>query len=381
MGVYPNYGGVEKVTTILSNKLVDLGYSISIISFEQPFLELANELNPKVKIYKFPHKSVLNLKNINFMREILINNNINIIINQWCLPYPVTLLCNQAMRGTQCKKLLAVHHNMPDNNSLIQKYNILLKKHGGLKNKLLLNFSKILTGLSLNLVYKNSTSYILLSPRFIGNFKNITKIKKIDKIRSITNPLTIAENKDFDFSLKENILLYVGRIDYNQKRVSRLIDVWEQLSKKHCDWKFIVVGDGPELPDIIRIANEKKLKNIYFEGFKSPEDYYKKTKILIMSSEYEGLPLVLCEAMNYGVVPVVYNSFQTASEIINHDINGILVDPMNGSFDTSQMVLAISKLIEDNNLLEISKSAYLKSKLYDLDNVVQQWIELFNEEE
>lgn len=378
MGVYPNYGGVEKVSTILANKFLNLGYGVSIISFEQPFPELASELNIGVNLYQFPESGKFSRKNIEFLRQILIKNNIEVIINQWCLPYPITYLCNQAMKGTNCKRLYAAHHNMPDNNSLIQKYSMLLDENKNINNKVMLGLSKFLTGLSIKLVYNNSTNYILLSNSFKINFKKITKLKKIDKIRVITNPLTTVENNTIESLEKENIILYVGRVDYNQKRLLRLLDVWNFIYKKIPNWKFVIVGDGPDLADLKEKAKSMELERIFFEGFQSPEIYYKKSKILVMSSEYEGFGLVICEGMNYGVVPVVYNSFEAARDIIDDGVNGYLISPVGGKFNAKNMANTILKLV-NSNLDEISNAAFLKSKKYNLDTISKEWINLFNE--
>ena len=63
MGIYPNYGGVEKVTTILANEFAKQGMCVSIVSFEQPVPELAGELLPGIRLYKLDYP-VLTRNNI-----------------------------------------------------------------------------------------------------------------------------------------------------------------------------------------------------------------------------------------------------------------------------------------------------------------------------
>ncbi|MEP0305179.1 MAG: hypothetical protein ABJD98_18760, partial [Maribacter dokdonensis] len=69
MGLYPNYGGTEKVTTVLANAFVERGHSVSIASFEQPHPELKDEeLDPSIDLLKlsFP---VRRKKNVHLLEH------------------------------------------------------------------------------------------------------------------------------------------------------------------------------------------------------------------------------------------------------------------------------------------------------------------------
>lgn len=127
MGTYPSYGGVEKVSTVLANEFVQRGYGVSIISFEQPFPELAlKELNPNIKLYKLK-KPVYTKKNIKILSTIIQNQNIDILINQWAVPFYVARLCHHALQGSNCK-LITVHHNLPNTNARIKGIEIKIEK-------------------------------------------------------------------------------------------------------------------------------------------------------------------------------------------------------------------------------------------------------------
>ena len=98
----------------------------------------------------------------------------------------------------------------------------------------------------------------------------------------------------------------MGRIDYNQKRVFRVVDTWAMIEKRFPDWRLTIVGDGPERVSIELLAKRIGLQHVNFEGFQKPHRYYEQASALILTSEYEGFPLVLAECMSFGVVPVVY---------------------------------------------------------------------------
>ena len=87
MGTYPSYGGVEKVSTVLANEFVKRGYGVSIISFEQPVPELASEeLDSSIKLFKL-EKPVYTKNNIKRLSAIIQDNRIDILINQWAVPF------------------------------------------------------------------------------------------------------------------------------------------------------------------------------------------------------------------------------------------------------------------------------------------------------
>ena len=77
------------------------------------------------------------------------------------------------------------------------------------------------------------------------------------------------------------------------------------------DWKLNIIGNGPDLDYLKKRANKMNLERIFFVGHQDPEPYYKRAKIFCMTSSYEGVPLVISEAQNYNVFPILFNSFAT----------------------------------------------------------------------
>ena len=118
------------------------------------------------------------------------------------------------------------------------------------------------------------------------------------------------------------------------------------------------------------------LTNISFEGFKSPEPYYKEASVFCLTSAYEGFGLVLVEAMSYGVVPVAFNSYGAAEDVIDNCVNGYLVKP----FDKQGYIKIVEYLIGDKlRLLEMSTQSVLKAKAFSVDNIGNQWVKLYQE--
>lgn len=77
--------------------------------------------------------------------------------------------------------------------------------------------------------------------------------------------------------------------------------------------------------NLVEKVIQLKLNNVLFEGFQSPLEYYKRASLLILTSEYEGFPLVLAEAMSFGVIPVVYGSYSAVYDIISDGVDGVIL--------------------------------------------------------
>lgn len=377
MGIYPSYGGVEKVSTILANEFVNRGYEVTIVSFDQPHPELVEkELNPTVKLYKldFP---VSKKSNINALREIVKIRSIDIIINQWAVPFYVASLCRKALKGTD-GKLVTVHHNLPDTNAKIKDLEIRLESGLGNRifNRIKLRAVRLISRINLRMVYNVSDLYIVLSESFIPIVQRFIRLKKLDHIISLPNPITIPVPSGFDENSKENEIICVGRIEYNQKRTFRLLEVWEKLQDKFPDWKLTFVGDGPDKSDLVNRIISKGLKRVNITGFTDPIKYYSRAKILVMTSEYEGMPLVLAEGMCHGVIPVVLNSFPSCSDLIpNRGIGRIVTMPFSAeSFSQYLKELMDSQMLQK----KLSRNAYEHSLEYSLPSIVDKWEQIFS---
>lgn len=374
MGTYPSYGGVEKVTTVLSNCFVKKGHAVSIVSFEQPCMEIAeNELDSTVRLYKL-EKPVSDKKNIRELHRIIVDRDIDFLISQWAVPFYVARLCREAMRNTKCK-LISVHHNVPDMNAQIMKIKQDIENHNGSKllNKIKLGLVRTISRLSLRSVYNKSDRYVVLSKSFKEIAKNYMWLRDCSKMISLPNPVTTDGH--FNKDLKENEILYVGRIENNQKRCFRLLEIWRELYHCYPDWRLTIVGDGPDRKIIENRINELNLKNIYITGFTDPKPYYERAKLLLLVSDFEGLPLVITEGMSYGVIPIVLNSFASCRDLITDGISGSIV---NEPFDSEIFNKVVKQYLDSPELLAYtSEKAEELSRNFSLPKVALQWEKLF----
>ena len=110
-----------------------------------------------------------------------------------------------------------------------------------------------------------------------------------------------------------------------------------------------------------------------FEGFKDPKPYYQKAKIICLTSIYEGWGMVLTEAMQFGCVPIAFDSFPAIRDIIIPNETGILVKP----FSKKEYIFKLIHLMEDDNYrTQLSQKGFEYVKKFDKSNILPKWIEL-----
>jgi glycosyltransferase involved in cell wall biosynthesis len=281
------------------------------------------------------------------------------------------MVWKMATYGTNCK-VYSVHHGSPDINMHIQSLKRKVES-GTWYLRGVYGLVREVSRLSLAFCIRNSHRFILLSPSFIPVAQKFSRVKSAEKFLSIPNPISIPL-PDEDIS-REKEIIYVGRIEYNQKRTDRVIDIWKELESKYPDWKLTIVGDGEDREDLQKRIDGYGLKRVEITGFVNPINYYKRSSILLLTSEYEGFGLVVAEAMSQGVVPVVYNSFESVKDLITDGYNGVLVEK---PFSVSGFVRRVQELIENTELHVLSQNSRIASKRFSVNTIVQDWYQLWN---
>jgi glycosyltransferase involved in cell wall biosynthesis len=241
-----------------------------------------------------------------------------------------------------------------------------------------LKIAKLLTKIYLKFSIFSSDKFVLLSDAFIPLLKEFVGIHSEAKITSIPNPVSIPKEfiaSNLQLSSKDNIITYVGRIDSNQKRVERIIRLWEDIQDILPSWSLYIIGDGPSRPELENYVCKHSLKNVNFIGFSNPHIYLMRSKINMLLSEWEGFGLVNVEAMAHGCVPVCLNSYAAAADLINHGNNGILLPyPYNRNTTAAEVL----NLATNDQLREsIAVNSLKIASKYKIESISALWHELF----
>ncbi len=164
------------------------------------------------------------------------------------------------------------------------------------------------------------------------------------------------------------------------KRLDILIEVVSKLQKRNSKLKCIIIGDGPLRRDLEQeVLNRGLTNNIHFMGYQSDiYEYLNSSKMLLLTSESEGLPMVIIEAMSCGL-PVVVPAINDIPDVVFHDINGYLVSQLNVS-DFSKYVSLILENSEIYNQLSINARNFTKEfcKKSTLEYLKQEWARILN---
>jgi glycosyltransferase involved in cell wall biosynthesis len=144
-------------------------------------------------------------------------------------------------------------------------------------------------------------------------------------------------------------LLFVGT-NTERKRVELLPLILAEVRKRHPDARLCIVGLRPdENSEVVALARELDVLHAMDFAGHVPSGalgrYYQSARVLLVPSAYEGLPMVILEAMQYGL-PVVATHVSGHPEVIDEGVNGFLV-PLD---DPTAMANAALRVLEDASL-------------------------------
>jgi len=212
--------------------------------------------------------------------------------------------------------------------------------------------------------------FVVLTPEDADQWGTITNLSII--------PNPIRESGEIAEVYESRLVVAVGRL-VPQKRFDYLLEAWAMLPPElRNSWNLRIFGDGQLesslKQQILRLGIQDSVsilppsKQIFKE--------YANSAFLVMSSDYEGLPMVLIEAMSVGL-PVVSFDFKCGPrDIIKDGKNGLIV-PLG---DCVALSGAMAKVMKDNRIrLEMSKQAKSTSEAFLEDAIMDKWVKLFNE--
>lgn len=175
----------------------------------------------------------------------------------------------------------------------------------------------------------------------------------------------------------EKRVIAVGRLDY-QKGFDRLIEAWALVQQNEAfrDWRLDIFGQGEWREMLEQMICERGLQQTARINAPSKQigAEYAASSLLVMSSNYEGFPMVMIEAMACGL-PVVAFEFKCGpKDIINNHHNGIRVEEGN----IPALADAMMELMQNSELRkQMSLEARKVTETYSEERVMRRWVTLF----
>lgn len=206
-------------------------------------------------------------------------------------------------------------------------------------------------------VYSRYEKIVCVSNQVKEELNKYIKSTK-DKSIVIKNAIPVDENLD-DLPKKYDVL-FVGRFE-DAKGVDVLIKAISILKEKyHENIKVAILGDGSKKDYLTNLVSMLSIEDrIEFLGIRKDVKYFmQSSKIFVLPSRWEGLPMVILEAMA-NKIPIITTPVGGIKEVIQNGINGILVKPE----DPEELASKIHLLLNNETLREnLSQNAFVKVK-------------------
>lgn len=334
-------GGTERVTSVIANELIKLGYDVTIISYiegEKSFFKL----DPRVKLerlYKNSNKLRFNILSIYKLRKKIKKYNYDYIID---VDIVHSFFSIPATIGFRTKVISWEHFNY--------YYDLGIQRRKW--------------GRALASKYANKVITLTNEDREV--YLKSLKIKS--KIEYIYNPTPYPNKKRNSCTSK--IAISIGRLT-SQKGFDKLLDIWKKIEEKDKEWRLYIVGSGEEEENLLKQKNDLKLKRVNFiKNTENIDKYYEKASIYLMTSRFEGLPMTLIEAQSFGLPIISYDIKTGPKDIITDNKNGYLIENNNQK-------LFVEKFLELANnkdkIKKFSEEAYKNKSMFELDKIIKKW--------
>lgn len=361
-------GGVERVLTLHANWLADrLGWDITIVLTDGVDKEPFYPLSTKIKVV-----------NINIGFERLWNCS---------LPKRIALYVwlQRKYRRSLTRTLMELRPDITVS-LLRREVNFITrikdgsKKIGWLHNnrRNYRNFDGEAHNAVRRVVGRVWQAQLVRALRRLDKFVVLTKEDKtawaeLNNVTVMYNPLSFKAGSLAD--MRRKCVIAVGRYQ-PQKGIDRLLEVWSRVEPQRPDWRLAVFG-GDDRTDYEQLAQSLNLSRVSLYGpTKAIADEYAASSIYVMTSRYEGLPMVLAEAMECGLPVVAMACPCGPRDIITDGEDGILVE--DGDMDA--MAAALLRLTADEDLrCRMSEKARQKACQFDIDKIMNQWKELYEQ--
>lgn len=375
-----NLGGEQRVVSVISNILVSYNYDVTIMCTEAKYKENYDlyKLDSRVKIEyanikmgfidKVIRKFKYIINSINMHTGIIKNNlfllkfiNRNVKQQKEIIKkinedkYDIVI----GVGSDYCVLLTDIKNKI--NSKLIGWQHSCFEAYFETKGIRLYNQEKLV-----KLMLKTLDEYIVLT-----NKDKIRIKEKFDiDVKTIYNPKSFYSDKVCELNNKN--FLAAGRFD-KVKGYDLLLESYSMFCKKNKDWTLTIVGEGIEKENIISLIKKYNLENlVILDPFTDNiKEYFLKSSVFLLSSRWEGMPMIILESMEMGC-PVISYDIDVMQEILGEA--GSLVK----RFKTEDFANEMLKLADNYEIRKkMGNKAREQSKQFSYDIIGEKWINIF----
>lgn len=359
-------GGTERVVINIANNLDCKIFDTSIIFFNSAEGEFLKLIKPDIKIHdlKFNWQDMNRLANISKvialvrkLREI----KTDIIFSSG---YYANLLCCAARVLSGIKSRL-----------IIRETSLMITR---LKNDLRFRTTIV----AFQIFYPFADIFLAPSQSILDDFVKDVHISPqksrvipnfVDN-RAIDNFLSLKHSDNLIIHKNKPAVISVGRLE-KIKGYEYALQAFRIISNK-TPCEYWIVGSGPLLAQLKELANNLSIaQDVRFLGFQNnPYTLFKQADIYLLSSELEGFPNSVLEAMYCGLPCVVTRYNSTVNQVIDNNLSGLIVEPKN-PLAIAEGILTL--LNNPNKRQEIGLNGRKKAQEFNVTKIIKQYEELF----
>jgi glycosyltransferase involved in cell wall biosynthesis len=346
-----NYGGAERVISMMANYWAEKGWKITLLTFDNimeiPFYELnscivhiplcvaGDSLNLMSGIYN-------NLKRIQVLRSTIYKSKADAVISFMSTINVLSLLATRWL----------------DIPVIVSERNHPLKRSMGMGWEQLRQ-----------LTYPFADRIVVQTEMV----KNFFPSQMQSLFCTIPNPVLLppTQQESSDKLLDKPSLVAIGRL-HKQKGFDLLLQAFAKLKDLYPEWKLTILGEGSLRPELETLRNQLELGDrVHFLGLvKNVYAFLKQADIFVMSSRFEGFPNALCEAMACGLPVISTDCPSGPREIIRDGIDGLLVP----NEDVSALAAAMDRLMSDEeDRKRLAVHAPEVTERFSLEKIMGTW--------
>lgn len=336
------HGGGERVVSVLASYLAQQGHEVEIMLYYDR--DIWYPLDPKVKVIaeekELGKKGILS--HLSFKRKYVKRNNFDAVISFLAPFNMLNIVCLFGLKTP----LIVADRNDPRRIP---------------SNKLM--------RVARDFLYLFADGVVLQTKANKAYFS-----KRVQKNSAVIyNPIDLGESTGIGLGAqKSKRMVSVGRLT-KQKNQIMMIEAFGKFVQKHPDYRLTIYGDGDFKPELEQKVAELGLGQWVKlpGGIKDVPNHIKDAEFFVLSSDFEGMPNALIEAMCVGL-PVISTAVSGATDLVQSGKNGLLVDCGN----TEAFAAAMEQMAADEELRKATaqKAATLADEL-TLDKIAAQWVE------
>jgi glycosyltransferase involved in cell wall biosynthesis len=220
---------------------------------------------------------------------------------------------------------------------------------------------------------------VLLSPGFVPGFRDFGRIGGDEKFACIPNMLSfpVQDAGSARVGSKDKVCLMVSRFDERDKNILGALRVWKAVKSDPASegWVLRLVGHGEDGALYRRVVERDSIPDVEFLGRQDPREHYRSAAVFLMTSRSEGWGLTLTEAQQFGVVPVVFDTFESLRDIVEDGVSGFAVPWGDEGLYASRVLELMGDAATRNRM---ARAAYGSSLRFLPENVAPLWRELLD---